>query len=109
MEENKNFKGLYMNITLLKDRLRISQNKGYINKAVEDVYEEVMIEDIDLNHVEFSPARSMIIQGYLIIPLKKKLVLPNIFKGKVTEIKIWFKRDGNEPFEELRELLMAMR
>lgn len=109
MENNKIFKGLYMNAMLLEDRLRIAQNKGFTNKNLEESYDEIMFEDMDLHHIEFAPARSIIVQGYLHIPFNKKLTLTSIFKGKAKELKIWFNKEGNEQFEKLRELLMEKR
>jgi hypothetical protein len=109
MEENKTFKGLYMTVALMEDRLRINENKGYTNRELEGLYDEILIEDIDLNHLEVAMARSIIVRGCLTIPLNKKMTFNNVFKGKAKEIKIWFDKEGNEPFEELRELLMGMR
>lgn len=108
MEENKSAKGLYITVTLLEDKIRIEKNQGFSKEAAE-VYDEVSLEDIDLNHVEYSPARSMFIQGYLLIPLHKKLNFPNVFHGKTKELKLWFKKDGNEEFEKFREILMEIR
>lgn len=109
MENNKVFKGLYMNVKLMEDSLRIAHNKGFTNKDLDESYDEIMFEDIDLNHIEIAMARSLIVQGCLYIPFNKKLTLETIFKGKAKELKIWFDKDGNEDFEELRELLMAKR
>lgn len=108
MEEGIGFKGLYMSIVVLEDRIRIAKNQGY-SKAIEMNFDQVLFEDIDLNHIEYSPARSMIIQGYILIPLNKKINFPDTFKGKAKELKIWFNKDGNESFEQLREILMSKR
>jgi hypothetical protein len=108
MEETKSAKSLYMTVTLLEDRIRIEKNQGF-SKGLDEVYDEVMLEDIDLNHIECSPARSMLIQGHLIIPLHKKLNFPNTFHGKTKELKLWFKTDGNEEFEKFKEILMERR
>ncbi|WP_411680831.1 hypothetical protein [Clostridium thailandense] len=109
MEDKNIFKGLFMTVTVLEDRLRIDQNDGYLKKHLEESYDEILFEDIDLNHIECAMARSVIIRGCFTIPLNRKVTFNNVFKGKSKEIKIWFGKDGNEPFEKLRELLMAMR
>lgn len=109
MEDNKIFKGMYMTVTVLEDRLRIDENKGYTNRELEESYDEILFEDIDLNHIEFAMARSIIVRGCFTIPLNRKITFNNVFKGKSKEIKIWFDKEGNKPFEELKELLMGMR
>ncbi len=108
MEETKIAKGLYMTAILLEDKIRIEKSQGF-SKELTEIYDDVMLEDIDLNHVEYSPARSMFIQGYLLIPLNKKLNFPNTFHGKTKELKLWFKTDGNEEFEKFKEMLMERR
>ncbi|AKA69790.1 hypothetical protein [Clostridium scatologenes] len=108
MDENVSAKGLYMTVTLLEDRIRIEKNQGF-SKNCEELYDEVMLNDIDLNHVECSQARSMLIQGYLLMPLNKKLAFPNTFNGKSKEVKLWFKTDGNENFERFKQALMERR
>ncbi|AKN29543.1 hypothetical protein Ccar_01260 [Clostridium carboxidivorans P7] len=108
MDGNTSAEGLYMTITLLEDRVRIEKNQGF-SRSSQELYDEVMLDDIDLNHVECSQARSMLIQGYLLIPLNKKLAFPNTFNGKAKEIKLWFKTEGNESFERFKQALMERR
>lgn len=97
-----------MTVTLLEDRIRIEKNHGF-SKNCQEFYDEVMLDDIDLNHIEYSQARSMLIKGYLLISLNKKLVFPNTFNGKAKEIKLWFKTEGNETFERFKQALMERR
>ncbi|WPC40587.1 hypothetical protein [Clostridium sp. JS66] len=108
MGENVSAEGLYMVVTLLEDRIRIEKNHGFSNNY-QRLYDEVMLADIDLNHIEYSQARSMLIKGYLLIPLNKKLAFPNTFNAKAREIKLWFKTDGNESFEGFKQALMERR
>lgn len=108
MDENISAEGIYMTIILLEDRIRIEKNQGF-SKNCQEFYDEVMLDDIDLNHIECSQARSVLIQGYLLIPLNKKLAFPNTFNGKTREVKLWFKTEGNESFERFKQALMERR
>lgn len=108
MDENISAEGIYMTIILLEDRIRIEKSQGF-SKNCQEFYDEVMLDDIDLNHIECSQARSVLIQGYLLIPLNKKLAFPNTFNGKTREVKLWFKTEGNESFERFKQALMERR
>ncbi|MHC1721480.1 MAG: hypothetical protein AB9844_12540 [Clostridiaceae bacterium] len=101
------FKGIYMTVVLLEDRMEVRMNDGYLskNRAASDV---VMYEDIDFDNIEKVTPRSAIAQGCLTIPFKdKKIRFQYACKGNLKALVIWYKKKTEEDFARMYEMLAS--